>query len=162
LLYWWTTVPARTTPPDVFANFGAALSLLRRRRGISQERLAELAGVHENTVKRVESGRQEGGTRTIGRLLGALEVELDELDVALRRVNQRPPRRPKTAVTEPPPKPPTSGQILAGLLGFETPVDAALERRLDELLGTLRQLADQLASDPNRRRQHRRAQPSKR
>jgi transcriptional regulator with XRE-family HTH domain len=47
---------------------------LRNARGFSQERLAELASIHENHVRRIEGGTANPSYLVVGRLARALGV----------------------------------------------------------------------------------------
>lgn len=55
------------------------LRALRRRRGLSQRELAELAGITQDTVWQLETGRRGAYPRTIKRLSRALEVAPEDL-----------------------------------------------------------------------------------
>jgi transcriptional regulator with XRE-family HTH domain len=55
---------------------GNLLRLARQRRGVSQRRLAELAGVPQSTVARIETHRQQPTLPLLGRLLAAADLEL--------------------------------------------------------------------------------------
>ena len=52
---------------------------LRHARGYSQERLAELASIHENHIRRIEGGTANPSYLVIGRLARALDVRPGEL-----------------------------------------------------------------------------------
>ena len=53
---------------------------LRNKKGLSQEKLARLAGVSYNTVVKIESGESKNPTfQTMAGIAKALEVSLDEL-----------------------------------------------------------------------------------
>lgn len=67
------------TPSDVLVAFGRAVRQLRLERGLSQERLAELAGLHRTYVADIERGRRNVGLRNVDRLASALDVELSTL-----------------------------------------------------------------------------------
>jgi transcriptional regulator with XRE-family HTH domain len=55
---------------------------LREERGLSQERAAELAGVHEKYLSRLESGRANPTLSTLVAMARAYGVEIDALFVA--------------------------------------------------------------------------------
>lgn len=55
------------------------LSDLRRERGLSQDELAELAGVHRVTIAKYETGRIEPGAQAIKKIADALDVSSDVL-----------------------------------------------------------------------------------
>ncbi len=63
--------------------FGDAVRTLRLARGLSQERLAELAGIHRTYVADVERGQRNIGLRNVARLATALDVDLPTLMAAL-------------------------------------------------------------------------------
>jgi transcriptional regulator with XRE-family HTH domain len=58
------------------------LRLLRQQRGLTQEALAEKAGVSVDAVTRIESGRRSPRLDTLERLAAALAVNLQELVAA--------------------------------------------------------------------------------
>lgn len=51
----------------------------RRAVGLTQEQLAERAGVNVKTVQGAEQGRTQPGLRTLGRIAKALETSLESL-----------------------------------------------------------------------------------
>lgn len=59
--------------------FGTWLRKLRLKRGFSQERLAELAGLHRNYVGMVERGECNVSLLTLIALARALNVKLTDL-----------------------------------------------------------------------------------
>lgn len=59
--------------------FATNLRSLRQARGISQERLAELAGLHRTYVSSVERGARNISIDNIARLAKALDVSPDKL-----------------------------------------------------------------------------------
>ena len=63
----------------VQVQFGAWLRQIRHERGISQERLAELAGLHRTYVSSIELGKVQVSIRIAEQLAKALELPLSEL-----------------------------------------------------------------------------------
>jgi transcriptional regulator with XRE-family HTH domain len=55
---------------------GNLLRLARLRRGLSQRQLAEIAGVPQSTVARIETHRQQPTLPLLARLLAAADLEL--------------------------------------------------------------------------------------
>lgn len=63
----------------VLVAFGNRLREVRRRRGISQEKLGDLAGLDRTYVSSVERGRNNISLLNIARLAKALDVPIAEL-----------------------------------------------------------------------------------
>ena len=61
------------------AAFGAAVRDLRGRRGISQEELADLSGMHRTYLGGIERGHRNPSFTNIRRLADALQVRTSEL-----------------------------------------------------------------------------------
>jgi transcriptional regulator with XRE-family HTH domain len=57
-------------------KFGALIRKLREGRGLSQEQLAEAAGVHRTYVGKVERGEKEISLRTASKMAEALGIKL--------------------------------------------------------------------------------------
>jgi transcriptional regulator with XRE-family HTH domain len=64
---------------DPLSTFATNLRRLREKRGLSQERLGEVADIHLTHVSKIERGRCEPGVRTVYRLAGALQVPVGAL-----------------------------------------------------------------------------------
>jgi transcriptional regulator with XRE-family HTH domain len=64
---------------DVTVRFGKRLREVRTRKGISQEKLAELAGLHRTYVSSVERGERNVSLINIENLANALGVPMAEL-----------------------------------------------------------------------------------
>jgi transcriptional regulator with XRE-family HTH domain len=63
----------------VVSAIGARIRRLRRSRGLSQIVLAELAGVHYNTLKRIESGDANPSIEVLVKLADMLGVTIVQL-----------------------------------------------------------------------------------
>lgn len=63
----------------ILRRFGKAVRERRLTLGMTQERLAEAAELHENYISRLETGRQEPGLLVLLRLARALRVKAEEL-----------------------------------------------------------------------------------
>ncbi len=84
--------------------FAATLKKRRVEAGLSQQALAQIAGLSLNTVSRLESGRQYPAARTVRDLAFALECTTEDLtgepDLLHRQrhlvpLTERPPHRPR-------------------------------------------------------------------
>lgn len=77
------SVPITTRRADfleiVQVKFGERLRKIRERAGISQEKLAELAGLHRTYVSTVERGLRNISLVNIEKIAGALGVEMARL-----------------------------------------------------------------------------------
>lgn len=63
----------------ILRALGKRLRQLRRERGFSQERLAELADIHENHVRRIEAGTANPSYLVAARMARALGIEPGDL-----------------------------------------------------------------------------------
>ena len=73
-------------------SFGAIVRLRRKAAGLTQEELAERAGIHPTYVGLVERGERNASLEIAGRIAEALGSALSEL-IALAESKQRSPRR---------------------------------------------------------------------
>ena len=64
---------------DVLVRFGERLRQVRVKVGVSQEKLADLAGLHRTYVSSVERGKRNISLLNIDKLADALGVALTEL-----------------------------------------------------------------------------------
>lgn len=64
---------------EIFERFGEKLRRVRGRQRISQEKLAELAGLHRTYVSSVERGKRNISLLNIHKLAQALGVAMSKL-----------------------------------------------------------------------------------
>ena len=69
----------RRAKPDVRERFGYAVKVRREELGLTQEDLADRAGIHRTYLSDVERGTRNLSLVNIERLAAALEVKLSEL-----------------------------------------------------------------------------------
>ena len=69
----------RRTDPDLLLLLGSRLAALRRERGLTQEQLAEAAGLEPLTLSRVENGSRTLSIANLARVAACLDVGLGEL-----------------------------------------------------------------------------------
>jgi transcriptional regulator with XRE-family HTH domain len=60
-------------------KFGERVKLLRKSRGFSQEKLAELANLHSTYISGIEGGARNVSLINIGKIAEALKINLEEL-----------------------------------------------------------------------------------
>jgi transcriptional regulator with XRE-family HTH domain len=63
----------------VYVRFGKRLREIREKAGISQEKLAELAGLHRTYVSSVERGKRNISIQNVERLAAALGTTMAQL-----------------------------------------------------------------------------------
>ncbi len=59
--------------------FAANVRRLRRERGLTQERLAELADLHMTDIARIETLRRDPGVKVVSKIAMGLDVETADL-----------------------------------------------------------------------------------
>ncbi len=75
----------RRAGPDVRERFGYAVKVRREELGLTQEDLADRAGIHRTHLSDVERGTRNLSLVNIERLAGALSVSMSELFAAVER-----------------------------------------------------------------------------
>ena len=65
--------------PGLLVRFGEKVRELRQHKGVSQERLAELCGLHRTYVSSVERGERNISLLNIAKLAAALDVSLTDI-----------------------------------------------------------------------------------
>ena len=64
---------------DALATIGMNVAALRRDKGLSQEDLADAAGLRQAYLSGLEAGKRNPTVRTLVRLADALSVSIDDL-----------------------------------------------------------------------------------
>lgn len=64
---------------DIEKSFGEVIKRLRKQKGISQEKLAELSNLDRSYLSELERGEKTASLRTIFKLSNGLEVTADIL-----------------------------------------------------------------------------------
>ena len=72
--------------------FGKNLKILRKNKGYTQQVLAELVGIDEKHLSRLENGKYFPTYTTLNKLLNALDISIEELgiDIEKMKVNNNP------------------------------------------------------------------------
>jgi DNA-binding XRE family transcriptional regulator len=76
ILFLWLYHKRYTTERGVFH---ISLADIRRKRGLSQDQLAKLSGVHRVTIARFETGKISPKLKTLERLAAALGVPIGKI-----------------------------------------------------------------------------------
>lgn len=76
-----------TKEKNILQNFGKSVRYFRKQKNISQEKLAEIAGLHRTYIGMIERGEKNITLLNIERLVVALSVEIKDLidDITLFR-----------------------------------------------------------------------------
>jgi transcriptional regulator with XRE-family HTH domain len=69
---------------DASERFGENVLRIRQSRKLSQENLAERAGIHRTQITLIETGRRQPRIETVLKLAGALEVSMESLFEGIR------------------------------------------------------------------------------
>lgn len=68
-------------------SFGKKLQQIRKSKGLTQEKLAELAGVHEKHISKLELGTYKPSFDTLNKVLTALDLKIDDVGLNLEKVS---------------------------------------------------------------------------
>lgn len=68
-------------------TFGKKLQQIRKSKGLTQEKLAELAGVHEKHISKLELGTYKPSFATLNKVLSALDLKLEDVGLNLEKVS---------------------------------------------------------------------------
>ena len=72
-------------------TFGKRLQQIRKQKGLTQEKLAELAGVHEKHISKLELGTYKPSFDTINNILKVLDIGVNEVGLDLAKVSVNAP-----------------------------------------------------------------------
>lgn len=61
------------------ANPGNKIKMLRKRLHLTQKQLADLVGIDESMINKIENGHSTGSVQTLTKLASALGVNINEL-----------------------------------------------------------------------------------
>ena len=64
---------------NILDRIGLNITLLREERGLTQEKLAELAGLHRAYIGQIERGEKNIGLRNLEKIAKALDVDIQVL-----------------------------------------------------------------------------------
>ena len=64
---------------DIKTKLGKRIQEIRKKKGISQEKLAELVGIEPNNISRIEKGKNYPTPENIAKIARALDKEVYEL-----------------------------------------------------------------------------------
>lgn len=67
-------------------SFGKKLQQIRKSKGLTQEKLAELAGVHEKHISKLELGTYKPSFDTLNKIVTALGLNVDNVGFNLEHV----------------------------------------------------------------------------
>jgi len=67
--------------------FGKKLKQIRKSKGLTQERLAELAGVHEKHISKLETGVYFPTYSTLNKVLKALDLSIEDTGLDFEKVS---------------------------------------------------------------------------
>lgn len=64
---------------EILLKYGQVVRKIRLEKGISQETLADLSGLHRTYMSDVELGKRNVSLENIDRIAGALEISISEI-----------------------------------------------------------------------------------
>lgn len=68
-------------------SFGQKLQQIRKSKGLTQEKLAEIAGVHEKHISKLELGTYKPSFDTLNKIVTALGLNVDDVGFNLENVS---------------------------------------------------------------------------
>ena len=64
---------------DIIKRIGLNIMIIRERQGLTQEKLAELAGLHRAYIGQIERGEKNIGLKNLEKIANALGLRLKDL-----------------------------------------------------------------------------------
>ena len=64
---------------DITKRIGLNITIIRERQGLTQEKLAELAGLHRAYIGQIERGEKNIGLKNLQKIAKALKVKTKDL-----------------------------------------------------------------------------------
>ena len=64
---------------DIIKRIGLNITIIRERQGLTQEKLAELAGLHRAYIGQIERGEKNIGLKNLEKIANALGLSLKDL-----------------------------------------------------------------------------------
>jgi transcriptional regulator with XRE-family HTH domain len=64
---------------DITKRIGLNITILREKKGLTQEKLAELAGLHRAYIGQIERGEKNIGLKNFQKIANALGVDLKDI-----------------------------------------------------------------------------------
>ena len=61
---------------DILERIGLNITIIRERQGLTQEKLAELAGLHRAYIGQIERGEKNIGLRNLEKIAKALDADI--------------------------------------------------------------------------------------
>ena len=68
-------------------SFGKKLQQIRKSKGLTQEKLAELAGIHEKHISKLERGTYKPSFNTLSKVLKALDLSIEDIGLNFEKVS---------------------------------------------------------------------------
>ncbi len=68
-------------------NFGKRLQQIRKSKGLTQEKLAELAGIHEKHISKLETGYYKPSFETLDKILKVLDISAGDIGFEMKNVS---------------------------------------------------------------------------
>ena len=64
---------------DILERIGLNITIIRERRGLTQEKLAELAGLHRAYIGQIERGEKNIGLKNLEKIANGLNINVKDL-----------------------------------------------------------------------------------